>query len=138
MLRKAILTGLLIFFRKGSLLQLVVAITISIGFTSATAWFQPYQDVMPNCFKMGTEIALLFTLVFIVLLKIDLTNEDITTDFVGQVMLAINVVIPGLSFVAGVFGFGWGEGHQPTDGGGSCDKGQSFENPLDEDGAETE
>ena len=58
------------------MLQLVVAITISIGFTSATAWFQPYQDHMPNIFKMGAEIALLFTLVFTVLLKIDLAGEN--------------------------------------------------------------
>ena len=139
MLRKAIITGLLMFFRKGSLLQLFVAITISIGFTSATAWFQPYRDIMPNCFKMGTEMALLFTLILAVLLKVDLADEDISADFVGQMMLVVNVAFPGLSFMAGICGFGFGEGHQPADGGrddGGAPHEQEmagFENPVAQD-----
>jgi hypothetical protein len=89
MLRKAILTGILMFFKKGSLTQLVMAMLTSLGFLSAAAWFEPFAAPTANAFKLGTEIALLMTLMLIVLLKIDLSKEDIPGggDTVGAALL---------------------------------------------------
>jgi hypothetical protein len=104
MLRKATLTGLLIFFRKGSLFQLVAAMTFCLGFLCTTAWMQPYASQTANLFKVGSEASLLVTLMLIVLLKIDLEKEDIPggESFVGSLLLLSNTAIPGGSIVLGV------------------------------------
>ena len=101
MLRKAILTGILMFFKKGSLTQLVMAMLTSLGFLSAAAWFEPFAAPTANAFKLGTEIALLMTLMLIVLLKIDLSKEDIPGggDTVGAALLLVNVAPPAVSLV---------------------------------------
>ena len=101
MLRKAILTGILMFFKKGSLTQLVMAMLTSLGFLSAAAWFEPFAAPTANAFKLGTEIALLMTLMLIVLLKIDLSKEDIPGggDAVGAALLLVNVAPPAVSLV---------------------------------------
>jgi hypothetical protein len=101
MLRKAILTGILMFFKKGSLTQLVMAMVTSLGFLSAAAWFEPFAAPTANAFKLGTEIALLLTLMLIVLLKIDLSKEDIPGggDTVGVALLLVNIAPPVASLV---------------------------------------
>ena len=84
MLRKATLTGLLIFFRKGSLFQLVAAMTFCLGFLCTAAWLQPYASRTANLFKVGSEASLLVTLMLVVLLKIDLEKEDISESFLSS------------------------------------------------------
>ena len=44
MLRKVSITGLLIFFSKGSMLQIVVAVMITFGFLIATSQNMPFKD----------------------------------------------------------------------------------------------
>lgn len=62
MTRKAFLTGILMFLKKGSLFQLAIAMVVCAGYLSASAWYQPYRTRSINIFKVGTELALLFTL----------------------------------------------------------------------------
>ena len=59
------------------------------GFLSAAAWFEPFAAPTANAFKLGSEIALLLTLMLAVLLKIDLTKEDIpgAEDTIGLALL---------------------------------------------------
>lgn len=102
MLRKATLTGLLIFFRKGSLFQLVAAMTFCLGFLCTAAWLQPYASRTANLFKVGSEASLLVTLMLVVLLKIDLEKEDISESFLSSLLLLSNTAIPGGSIVLGV------------------------------------
>jgi hypothetical protein len=102
MLRKVSITGLLIFVRKGSVLQVVVAVLISFGFMIAHARSMPYTDDLANKFKLATECSLVLTLIFTILLKIDLSKEDITSEHVGVMLLFVNVVIPGGQLLLGV------------------------------------
>ena len=62
MTRKAFLTGILMFLKRGSLFQLVIAILVCASYLAGAAWYQPYRSRATNIFKVGTEIALLFTL----------------------------------------------------------------------------
>jgi hypothetical protein len=54
----------------------------------------PYNEFNSNRFKLLTDTALLFTLVFSVLLKVDLTKEDIDKFQVGILMLVSNTILP--------------------------------------------
>ena len=102
MLRKVILTGLLIFFARGSVLQLVVGILITFCFLLGTARNMPYKSMTSNRFKLATESALMLTLIFAVLLKVDLSKEDIDETTIGVVMLFNNSVIPSMAIAASV------------------------------------
>eukprot|EP01043_Picozoa_sp_COSAG02_P004000 COSAG02_NODE_101_length_36804_cov_125.342951_13_plen_301_part_00 len=109
MLRKALLTGVLMFFNKGSLSQLVLAIIVCVGFLCAATWLQPFASRTANLFKVGTEVTLLVTMVLVVLLKIDLTKEDIPggEDFVGGLLLLTNTALPSASFAIGFLFYGF-------------------------------
>ena len=52
--RKVLLTGLLMFFNKGSLIQLTVGILLCVAFLSTVAWVQPFKSQAANTFKVGT------------------------------------------------------------------------------------
>ena len=108
MTRKAFLTGILMFFSKGSLFQLVVAMMSCLAFLCAAAWLQPFASRTANLFKVGAEAALLATLMLIVLLKIDLSQEDVPggEDFIGVLLLLVNTVLPAASLAIGILSFG--------------------------------
>ena len=78
------------------------------GFLSAAAWFEPFAAPTANAFKLGSEIALLFTLMLIVLLKIDLTKEDIpgAEDTVGAALLFANTIPTAASLVLSLVSHG--------------------------------
>ena len=96
MLRKSILTGLLMFIGKGSLLQLVIGMVTTVGFLCATAWFQPYVSRTANVFKVSTEVALLMTLLLCVLLRVPLETKRFPGGeaMIGVMMVVANVVVP--------------------------------------------
>ena len=52
MLRKAFLTGILMFFKKGSLSQLVLAMIFSLAFGFTVAWLRPFASRTANLFKV--------------------------------------------------------------------------------------
>jgi hypothetical protein len=106
MLRKATMTGLIMFVSPGSLLQVVVALLTCLCFMTASAWYQPYVSGAANMFKVGTEVSLLVTLTLAVMLRFDLSEEDIGRDTVGTLMLVFNVAIPTAAFLKGVHKFG--------------------------------
>ena len=89
MLRKAFITGILMFFNKGSLVQVVVAMVFCLAFLCAVAWLRPFASRTANLFKVGAEAALLVSLMLIVLLKVDLSKEDVPggEGFIGQLLL---------------------------------------------------
>lgn len=109
MLRKAFVTGILMFFNKGSVFQLVLAEVFCLAFLSAAAWFRPFASHVANFFKVGAESALLVTLNLIVLLKIDFSKENVPggEDFVGVLLLLANVVLPGVSLAVAILIFGF-------------------------------
>ena len=78
------------------------------GFLSAAAWFEPFAAPTANAFKLGSEIALLLTLMLAVLLKIDLTKEDIpdAEDTIGLALLYANTVPTAASLVLAILSHG--------------------------------
>jgi hypothetical protein len=62
MLRKALITGVIMFVSKGSLFQIVVALFFSLGFAFSAAWCQPYANQKANMYKVAVEISLIATL----------------------------------------------------------------------------
>ena len=111
MIRKAIITGLLIFFKKGSIFQLVVAMITSLGFLSVVAWFQPYVSRAANLFKVATEVALLITLILCTLLKLDTGKIETEIpggmDALGSMFIFVNSILPGGSLVLGILFYGF-------------------------------
>ena len=101
MLRKVSLTGLLIFFSKGSLLQIIVAVMITFAFLIGTARNMPFKDELANNFKLATECCLLITLVFAIMLKVDLRKEAVSADQIGFILLLNNTIVPGATLVLG-------------------------------------
>ena len=108
MLRKAFITGLLVFFRRGSLVQVIVAQVFCLGFLCAVAWFRPFASRTANVFKVGAETALLVTLNLIVLLKVDLSRENVPggEDFIGFLLLLTNTALPAGALVIALLYFG--------------------------------
>ena len=107
------------FFNKGSLFQLVVAMIFCVAFLSAVAWLRPFASRTANSFKVATEVALLVSLVLVVLLKIDLSKEDVPGGeaFVGFLLLLSNTVLPGviLAYAMLAFGFDLGKDEPEED-----------------------
>ena len=90
------------FVSPGSVLQLVVALLFSLGFGFASAWYQPYASDAANMFKVGTEITLLMTLTLAILLRFDLSDEDVSVDFVGTLMLFSTTSVPSATLTVGI------------------------------------
>jgi hypothetical protein len=130
MLRKVFITGLIMFVSPGSLMQLVVALIFCLGFLTSTAWLQPYGAPAANMFKVGAESTLSLTLTLAVMLRFDLSNEDVTEAFVGTLMLFSSTILPGASLTIGVLSHGLDalDGIKSAD-----DDGVAFDNPLDKD-----
>jgi hypothetical protein len=102
MVRKVILTGLLMFMARGSTFQIVTAVAVMLCFLIGTARNMPYSELTSNWFKLFCETALLFTLVFSVFLKVDLNKEHMHIRVVGILMLMSNTMLPMIGIVIAV------------------------------------
>lgn len=93
-------------------MQIVAAMAFCVGFLCAVSWLRPFASRTANLFKVGAEASLLVTLMLIVLLKIDLSKEDIPggEDFIGGLLLLSNTVIPGGALVLAILSFGFDTG----------------------------
>jgi hypothetical protein len=85
----------MIFLAHGSVLQIIVAVAVTLFFLIGTARIMPYDEFTSSRFKLLTETALLFTLVFPVLLKVNLVKENIDEFQMGILMLVSDTVLPG-------------------------------------------
>ena len=57
---------------------------------------------MANVFKLACEVAIILTLNLAVLLKIDLSSEDVSESFIGVMLIFANVVLPVIALVSGI------------------------------------
>jgi hypothetical protein len=102
MLRKTVITGVIMFVSIGSLLQMVVALLFTLAFSFTAAWCQPFVDQRANLFKIATELCLIVSLSLGILLRFDLSNEEaMGEDVVGMLMLITNIVLPAAAILAG-------------------------------------
>ena len=53
-------------------------------------------------FKVGTELTLCCTLTLAIMLRFDLSDEDISEPIVGLLMLCANTIVPGAALTLGV------------------------------------
>ena len=144
MLRKTVITGVIMFVSIGSLLQMVVALLFTLAFSFTAAWCQPFVDERANLFKIATELCLIVTLSLGILLRFDLSNEEaMGEDVVGMLMLITNIVLPAAAILAGAAvevsqnledlkqRTDDGEDQDPTDGGGNYRTNNvEFNNPM--------
>ena len=101
------MTGMLMFVHKGSLIQVVAALVVSVSSLLSIALLQPYNSPAANMFKVGTELALLVTLIIVVLLKIDLGREDVDDPefwiaVLGSILVFVNTLVPSAGLGIGV------------------------------------
>ena len=84
-----------------------------------------------NVFKVGTEAALLVSLILVVLLKIDLAKEDVPggETFVGFLLLLSNTVLPGSSLFVAILSFGF-DLDETLKYGNSARTDSEFDNPV--------
>ena len=91
MWRKVALTGLISFVSPGSMVQIIAASVISLGFLVMHARCYPYKDDDKNLLKLGTEVAIMLVFLCTALLRAVatktalvksgvLTDDDLTTD----------------------------------------------------------
>ena len=121
------MTGLLIFFAKGSVMQLVLASIFTMMYGFGVAWAMPYKVNGANLLKIGTECALLGTLIISMLLKIDLDEEGVPEVFVGVLLVFTNIGLPGTSLAIGLMSLTGELSEELKD---SAPGMASFENPV--------
>ena len=105
MTRKVILTGIMIFFRPGSVEQLLLGGLISAFFMASTVRYRPYVSAFDNDFKTVTDIAVLITFNICVMInvgaysRIPLVSEDVLNFF----LIVVNIVIPLCVFLVATY-----------------------------------
>jgi hypothetical protein len=103
MLRKALIIGVIMLVSNGSLFQIVVALFFSLvftlgftlGFAFSAAWCQPYANQKANLYKIAVEISMIVASTFGLMLRFDLSTEELMTEnVVGWMMLIANTLRP--------------------------------------------
>ena len=77
MWRKVVLTGVVSILRAGSMLQIVIASAISLGFCVMHARCWPFQRADENRLKLGTEVALMLVFLSTAVLRAAYTKQEL-------------------------------------------------------------
>jgi hypothetical protein len=104
MLRKIILTGLMIFWARGSIGQLAAGIVVSALFLVASVNVRPFGDDFNNSFKIVTDAAVVVTFNVAILLN-DRVDKSLEPAWAGQNQLDTLLLIANLMLPAGVVVF---------------------------------
>ena len=96
MTRKVFLTGVMIFFRPGSVQQLLVGGTIASFYMAATATMRPFVSRFDNNFKVAVDAAIVVTFNIAVMLndRVDLSKEFLSEGFLNFLLIFVNLVVP--------------------------------------------
>ena len=96
MTRKLVLTGVMIFFRPGSVQQLLVGGLISAFYMMAAHSHQPYVAKFDNDFKLATDVAVVVTLNIAVMLntRVDSSKEVLSAASLNVALIVVNIVLP--------------------------------------------
>jgi len=106
--RKLALSGALIFFNKGSVSQLLVAMVIALFALELQLRMMPYKSVMANIIQVAAFNAILLNLVGAMLLKVDFHPEDygLGESFADGFLVLINLTVPVLVLFTLAFSMG--------------------------------
>jgi hypothetical protein len=95
LMRKLTMSGLLIFFDKGSADQLSIAILFSTLACVVHARAFPYTDEMANWIQFFVLLSLELTLFGSLILKMQTRDSAISQDMIDIYLVTINIIIPG-------------------------------------------
>jgi len=106
--RKLMLSGLLIFFKRGSVSQLLVAMVIALFALELQLRLMPYKSFMANIIQVAAFNAILLNLVGAMLLKVDDSAmvNGLGVSFADGFLVLINLTVPILVLFALVFSMG--------------------------------
>jgi hypothetical protein len=96
--RKLMLSGLLMFFKRGSVSQLLVAMVIALFALELQLRLMPYKSFMANIIQLAAFNAILLNLVGAMLLKVDdsASVDGLGTTFADGFLVLINLTVPVL------------------------------------------
>lgn len=94
LLRKLAMSGLLIFFSKGSADQISIAILFSTIALVLHARAFPYKDMSANWIQLGVLAGLELTLFGSLILKMDSREQSLSPTFVDIYLTSVNILIP--------------------------------------------
>eukprot|EP01051_Picozoa_sp_SAG22_P010826 SAG22_NODE_996_length_6115_cov_59.761303_1_plen_1780_part_01 len=94
--KKFLLSGALVFVSPGSSTQLYVALVISFFFFALLCRSMPYKKAKTDRVAVVAEANLFFTILCLLMLKLNLAGEFFTTDFYDKALVASN----GLASIA--------------------------------------
>jgi uncharacterized protein (DUF983 family) len=106
--RKLALSGALMFFNKGSVSQLLVAMVIALFALELQLRMMPYKSLMANVIQVAAFNAILLNLVGAMLLKVDFRAEDygLGESFADGFLVLINLTVPVLVLFTLAFSMG--------------------------------
>merc|ERR1711912_69497 len=106
--RKLALSGALIFFNKGSVSQLLVAMVIALFALELQLRMMPYKSLMANIIQVAAFNAILLNLVGAMLLKVDFHPEDygLGETFADGFLVLVNLTVPVLVLFTLAFSMG--------------------------------
>jgi hypothetical protein len=96
--RKLMLSGLLMFFKRGSVSQLLVAMVIALFALELQLRLMPYKSFMANVIQLAAFNAILLNLVGAMLLKVDdsASVDGLGATFADGFLVLINLTVPVL------------------------------------------
>merc|ERR1711865_285448 len=95
--RKLILSGLFIFFKRGSVAQLLAAMMVALIFLEMQLRFMPYNDILANTVQIVAFNAIFLNLVGAMLLKVKFEpglDDGLGQTFADGYLIAVNVSVP--------------------------------------------
>ena len=136
MTRKVILTGVMIFFRPGSVQQLLVGGMIAGLYMTAAVAIRPFESRFNNNFKICTDAAVMVTFNIAVMLndKVDMSKEFLSEFSLNFSLILVNIVLPCLVVVEQLY-----RNRSRAHGDLNVEQkklGSEFNNPLGEDTVE--
>merc|ERR1711865_60952 len=99
--RKLMLSGLLMFFKRGSVSQLLVAMVIALFALELQLRLMPYKSFMANIIQLAAFNAILLNLVGAMLLKVDdsASVDGLGATFADGFLVLVNLTVPVLVLV---------------------------------------
>ena len=110
LMRKLALSGMLIFFRRGSVMQLVAAMLIALVALEAHIRVMPYADFLANIAQWVAFNAIFLNLIGAMLLKVKFepgVDDGLGQSFADGMLMFVNICVPiiVLGFVAASVGY---------------------------------
>ena len=97
LMRKLLLSGLMIFFNRGSVGQLLAGMVVALTFLEAQLRLMPYNDLLANIVQIVAFNAIFLNLLGALLTKVkfeDGIDSSLSADFANHFLIFINISVP--------------------------------------------